>query len=202
MTVTFGNARTAAGKMVKSASYSALSGLEAGAVTSNMSNLVASPPDPAAAAAAPVPASSLAAMGRGIHGELTTHRMSHLGVQQQQQQQLSSSFDGSNFFPQHQHQQFGQQHSGFTGGMPRVQSVPQLRSMDAGSPSLPPVSNSSRGPGGLQSFGSHPIQHMQQHQQQYSHHPQSEFGGHNSSMHYGGGKLEGTFWNTELSYQV
>lgn len=196
------------GRMVKSASYSALSGLEAGAVTSNMSNLVASPPDPAAAAAAPVPVSSLAGLGRGLHGELNSHSMVYPGMSQQQfQQQLSSSFDGRSFYTANQHQ-FGQQDSsGFGnsgGGMPRVQSVPQLRSLDAGSPTLPPVTSSSSGGAlaGLQQFGSNPLQHMQQQYSFQQQHQQPELGVQNSNMQYGGTKLEGTFWNTELSYQV
>lgn len=190
------------GRMVKSASFSALSAVDAGAVTSNMSNLVASPPDPAAAAAAPVPASSLSGISRGgLQGELSSHHLGHI----MGQQPLSSSYDGSSFFPPQQHH-FGQQQQGSfagNGGMPRVHSVPQLRTLDAGSPSLPHAATNGSGQGlvgSLQSFGS---SSMPQQQQQYGYTQQSGFNAHGAGIQYGGSsKLEGTFWNTELTYQV
>ena len=131
-----GTGLTGPGGMVKSASYSALSGLD-GAVTSSLA--VAPANDPAAAAAAPVPLSSLPASARsGLRGELT-----HVQLQ---------PLPGGEAFGSHQQQQggsgaFGGQSGGGRGlgGMPRVQSVPHLRSYgsDAGSPTLAPM------PGGV-----------------------------------------------------
>jgi hypothetical protein len=129
--------------MVKSASYSALSGLEAGAVTSSlaMGGAPLSPTDPAAAAAAPVPLSSIT--GRGLQGELASHKMhgmqasgmsglsgmhsldaaglhAHSGMfgQSQQQQQHMGEHMGQMGAGQHQFgamQQQQQHHGGFGG---------------------------------------------------------------------------------------
>jgi hypothetical protein len=121
--------------MVKSASYSALSGLD-GAVTSSLAATSAT--DPAAAAAAAVPLSSLPASARGaLRGELTHVHLQPMGGDTycQQPQHMASSFDPP------------------SRGMTRVQSVPQLRTYgsDAGSPTLPPMS----GGGGHTSMGSY-----------------------------------------------
>lgn len=196
------------GGMVKSASYSALSGLD-GAVTSSLATAT----DPAAAAAAPVPLGSLPPSARGaLRGELT-----HVHLQpvpgdpfgQHQQQHMGSSF--------------GQQHRGMT----RVQSVPQLRTYgsDAGSPTLPPMSGGGGGSGGahgsgiqgLPSFGSvggsgyggqyeqqqwmggsmgHP-QHQHQQQMQAFGQGQSMQGSSHMAL-----KAESAYWAPELSYPV
>lgn len=199
------------GGMVKSASYSALSGLD-GAVTSSL----AAATDPAAAAAAPVPLSSLPPSARGaLRGELThVHLQPVPGDpfgQHQQQQHMGSSF--------------GQQHRGMT----RVQSVPQLRTYgsDAGSPTLPPMSGGGGGGGGaahgssipgLPSFGSmggsgfggqyeqqqwmggsmgsHP-QHQHQQQMQAFGQGQSMQGSSHMAL-----KAESAYWTPELSYPV
>lgn len=232
MAATYGAGHGGAGGMVKSASYSALSGLEAGAVTSSLAmGNAASPADPAAAAAAPVPLSSLG--GRGLQGELQTHHMHSLrapaaaasagtgfdssmhGMYGQQQQQHMGEhmggMAGSLGSGQHHFGQQQQQHHGFGGssgmGMPRVQSVPQLssyRTSDAGSPSLPPPTfgGSRGGMSALQSFSSGPL-HPQPYQYQAAQQqPPQQQAGFGAGGHTSGLKLEGTFWNTELSYQV
>lgn len=204
------------GGMVKSASYCALSGLD-GAVTSSLAATPAT--DPAAAAAAPVPLSSLPASARsGLRGELTHVHLPMPGevFGQQHQQALGSSFGG-------------QPGSRGLGGMPRVQSVPHLRSYssDAGSPTLPPLSGGGSGghagssiPGlpsfGSTGYGSHfdqqqqwmsggaggmqqPHQHQQPppQQQQMSAFAQHPMPGSNMGI-----KTESAYWTPELSYPV
>lgn len=139
--------------MVKSASYSALSGLD-GAVTSN---LAAGPlTDPAAAAAAPVPLSSLPASARSaLRGELT-----HVHLQPMHGDHVGG-FGGHAHHHQQHHHHMGMSGSSFgapsrgLGGMPRVQSVPQLHTYgsDAGSPTLPPLGGGGSGPAGHGALG-------------------------------------------------
>jgi hypothetical protein len=189
----FGSRGGGLGGMVKSASYSALTGLD-GAVTSSLA--ASSSYDAAAAAAAPVPLSSLP-MGRsGMRGQVTHHQLKPL------QGSSTELFAG-----QEQH------YAGGSGrGMTRVQSVPQLRTYgsDAGSPVLPlQDASGAMGHGAPGMLSGHQLQQQQQQQQQWmagaASHMQPPMPAYPppSGMQAGGGgmvKAENPYWSSELSY--